>query len=123
MSLKKRLYRPHRLADGLFEELEEVRTAADKEAWSLAKDEIEDLCLKGFQLALKLRACTARYEWSQGAGPASLPFSDVELIGPFNAHNNAPQLRPVRVLFGTIYKVVDGDRIVLRKGDVLNGNE
>jgi len=122
MSLKKRLYRAHYLSLNLCEELKDSRVAADSEAWETTKSEMNDLCEKAFELALSLRGCKARYKWSQGV-PASHPASDIELIGPFNVSNNVAELKPVRVLFGPVYKVVDGDSILLRKGDVLNGSD
>ena len=81
------------------------------------------LCGKAFDLALSLRGCKARYEWRHGLAPSLVPRSDMELIGPFNVHSPSAPLRPVRVLFGPVYKVVEGDSIVLHKGEVLNGSD
>jgi hypothetical protein len=120
MSLKKRLYRPDRLSDFLCEELKEIRTSTDPGEGKLTTDDLDSACQKAFDLALKLRSCKARFEWRQDAGPTSIPPGDVEAIGTLNIHNASSQPRAVRVLFGPVYKIVEGGSILLRKGEVLN---
>lgn len=120
MSLKKIFYRPNRLSDLLCEELKEIRTSADAGEWDLTKDDMDAACEKAFDLALKLRSCKAQFEWRQDAQPTSIPPSDVEAIGTLNIYKASSQPRAVRVLFGPVYKIVEKESILLRKGEVLN---
>ena len=84
---------------------------------------MDELCSKAFNLALMLRESTSKFEWAQSEEPGSIPPNDMELIGPYNSKTStARELKLVRVMFGPLWKIVDGERITLRKGEVLNGD-
>ena len=80
-----------------------------------------DLCQKAFELALLLRSTNSVFEWGQTVAPSEVPLTDTELIGPYNMKAGGSQAKPVRVMFGPVWKVVDGERILLRKGEILEG--
>ena len=60
----------------------------------------------------------AEYEWGQMAPPDSFNEADVDRIEPYNP-KEGPAGRPARVLFGPLYKRVDGMLVLLRNGTVL----
>ncbi len=120
MQLKKSAYRWKELAEALCKELRECATT-DKDRRIAAKEDMEDLCHKAFELALTLRESTSTMLWGQGEAPSSVPLSDTELIGPYNMRSGGGHLKPVRVLFGPVWKVVDGERMLIKKGEILDG--
>lgn len=123
LSSKERLHEVQKLSDDLCNELCHLRTAQSDDQWDATRREMHDLCEKGWELGLSLRACKARFKWSQRVLSASIDSSDVEMIGPFNNQGQSGPTRPVRNLFGPVYKIVDGDHILVRKGEVLSGFE
>ena len=79
------------------------------------------LCNEALELALTLREGKAVFEWGQGEPPSNIPLSDTDIINNFNMKSKTGQSKPVRVLFGPVWKIVDGERILERKGELLVG--
>ncbi|KAL9114874.1 MAG: hypothetical protein Q9227_001117 [Pyrenula ochraceoflavens] len=121
MQLKKAYNYPHLVADALFSNFEDYHTGRDKEGRPAARQEMYDLCARAFELSLTLRESKSKFEWGQGEAPSAIDPTQVEPIGPYNMKSNFEQARPVRVMFGPVWKIVDGDPILLKKGEVLNG--
>lgn len=119
MNLKKSHNAAWKAADDLAEELEKMFFVTDTDA---AESDITQLCTSAFDLGLRLRGNRGVYEWRQAAKPESLPPVDMELTGPWAASDDRAPLRPTRVMFGPLYKIVEGEVILLRHGDVLGSN-
>ena len=79
------------------------------------------LCIKGLELALILRETAATFEWGQGEALGKMPLTDTDVIPNFSMKSRSGLSKPVRILFGPLWKVVDGERILERKGDMLSG--
>lgn len=123
MQHKTRLYRCYDLADDFCKDFKDFIPSPDTEDQKDKRaNDVEDLCAKALELALMLREAPAKYDWGQDIKPERLQPEDMELIGPYNVRGNGGgKPMPVRVLFGPVWKVEDGEHIVMRKGDVLEG--
>ena len=60
----------------------------------------------------------AEDEWGQASSPDSFDPEDVDRIEPYNPREG-PKGRAARVMFGPLYKRVDGVLVLLRSGTVL----
>lgn len=123
MKSKSRLDRCYGLADDFCKNFKDFIPSPDPESQKDKRaDDMEELCAKAFELALMLREASAKYDWGQDVKPESMPAAAMELIGPYNVKGNGGgKTMPVRVLFGPVWKIEDGEHIVMRKGDVLEG--
>lgn len=65
-----------------------------------------------------MRRCVAEYEWGQAALPDSFGQEDVDRIESYNPREGLKG-RAARILFGPLYKRVDGVLVLLRSGKVL----
>ena len=89
-----------------------------------AETAISAFCQSAFDLALAVRACRPEYLWRQRIKPTRIDKPDVEFIDKYNSPSNyrfnrSPEPNPVKVLFGPVYKAVDGNKILLRPGTEL----
>lgn len=57
--------------------------------------------------------------WNQEAQPASLSMTDIDLIENYNVGAKGPTNKPTKIMFGPVYKLVDGLPILLKSGTVL----
>ena len=72
-----------------------------------------------FRLAKLIRASKAEYIWSQLASAGHFVDSDVDWIDGFDVSANRPTHQTLaKELFGPVYKTVDGERVLLRRGTV-----
>lgn len=78
------------------------------------------LCDFAFNLAISIRMCRPEFLWDQSAPPSTFTDALVEWIDGFDSNNFQPG-EPAKVLFGPVYKIVDGERVTLRTGEVLRG--
>ena len=119
------LPRTPKIPRGLLELLEGLKkvhkTGSHGKDWPSAKKAVDALFESVFGLALSLRRCKEEYEWSQTVSPASLHETDIERIDDYNLGAKGPTGRPVKILFGPVYKRVDGMPVILRHGRVLFG--
>ena len=72
--------------------------------WPSARNALDALSKSAFDLALSLRRCRTEYEWSQTMSPASLSEADIRHIDGYNVGAREPTGRPVKILFGPVYK-------------------
>ena len=81
-------------------------------------DAFYTLCTSAYYLALSMRRRRAEFEWGQARPPDFFANTSTEIdrIEPF-----AERLRgqAAKVFFSPLYKIVDGNRVLLRKGTVL----
>lgn len=118
---RKSLYRAEALYKTLTKEFEALTSSPESEAWRKAKDAIDDLTQMAHELAMTLRASEARYEWTQDLPVSSVPAGEFERISGFNMRSKTAPVRPVLILFGSVIKISDGERNVLRMGDLIEG--
>ena len=88
--------------------------------WPGAEKAISALMDSAYDLAVALRSCRVEYEWHQTVPPTSLEPTDVERIDEYDVRSR-PTGKPVKILFGPVYKRVDGKPEVLQQGIVLYG--
>lgn len=81
-----------------------------------------DLVKCAWQVAVKLRNGKAVYSWCQFVPNEgdSMPENDIDYI-PWDVKDPAASLEP-RILFGPVYKVVNDDLLLIRKGEILVAN-
>ncbi|KAG7006536.1 hypothetical protein G7Y79_00014g037110 [Physcia stellaris] len=85
-----------------------------------AKEGLRTLARFAYDLALQMRQCRTRYEWAQTAKVDSFDEADFDRIEDYNTEAEERAGSASRVLFGPLYKHVDGrQRVLLRKGVVL----
>lgn len=107
----------------LLDHLKEVHTqVSPRGTWPRAKEALDELFQSAHDLALAIRSCKAEFEWKQAVPPASLNEPAVTRIdGYSNTWETGPKGEPVDILFGPVYKRVDGRLVLLRIGTVLFG--
>lgn len=85
-----------------------------------AMADVEMLLRRATDLALVLRSCRTRYAWWQNVDGANV---DADAAGRIHSYGAGLDLRAGAearcVLFGPVYKEVDGKAVILRKGKVL----
>jgi len=80
---------------------------------------VQALCNLAYDLVISLRACKPEYQWQQ-LRLSTLREQDVEWIEDYNIPSGASaRWVPAKMLFGPLYKIVDGEEVLLRKGTVL----
>ena len=84
-----------------------------------AKKSLQAIANFAYDLALEIRRCRARYEWAQTAPPASFNELDIDRIEGYNTRVEGNAGSPSKVLFGPVYKRVDNENVLLKKGVVL----
>ena len=89
--------------------------------WPRARNAIHGVCKLAFELALALRTCKAEYAWHQAVLPPFFDETDVERIDGYNVDPRGTTGRLAKVLFGPVYKQVDGKPVLLVNGTVLMG--
>lgn len=80
---------------------------------------VDYLLDKPNDIALALRSCSASYCWQQLVVPAKLNRQATEQIHGFGTGLSNTGGGPVEILFGPVYKQVEGEDVLLRKGKVL----
>lgn len=106
----------------LLKQLKQVHNQVSSHAaWSSAKDALDELFQSAHDLALAIRSCKAEFEWKQTVPPALLDEPDITHIDGYNVRDGGPTGRPVKIMFGPVYKRVDGKLVILRNGTVLFG--
>lgn len=85
-----------------------------------AEDGLRALARFAYDLALQMRQCRTRYDWAQAAKVDSFDEVDFDRIEEYNTRAEDISGSAPRVLFGPLYKHVDGrQRVLLRKGVIL----
>jgi len=80
---------------------------------------IQTFCNFAYDIVLSLRSCRTEYQWQQ-LDISNLREQDVEWIEDYNVSpGGIAQGVPAKVLFSPLYKIIDGERVLLRKGTVL----
>ena len=113
-------YRVDDLFHSLCEEFKPL-SSPGVQAWKRAQDAVDDLANMAFDLAITLRASKSTYEWTQKWRPSAVPGAEFERISGFNLRNKTTPVKPVLILFGSLVKIDNGERNVLRMGDLLEG--
>lgn len=107
-------------ACALREELERVACSClDTNVTGKAMEAVDDLLDKATDIALALRSCSAAYCWQQLVVPTKVGGQATERIRGFGTGLSDNGGGPVEILFGPVYKQVDGQDVLLREGKVL----
>ena len=54
-------------------------------------------------------------------GPNAIPIKEIQLAASFDPETDSAPVR--RVIFGSVYKILEGERILMRKSRVLGKGE
>lgn len=115
-----RNHRITKICDELSHDLRAIHELGPRpEQCSNAKNAIDALCTFAFDLALSLRTCKAEYAWHQTIPPLPFNGTDFEKIPGYDVGTKGPIGRPTKILFGPVYKQVDGKLVLLVEGMVL----
>ncbi len=106
----------------MYEKLKDVyKRVSNGGDWYKAKDAIVELYRSAYELALALRSCRAEFTWDQAVPLNSLNTDDVVRIPNYNIGPGKSTGQPKKILFGPVYKHVDGNQVLLKGGTVLYG--
>ena len=111
-------FRAQEVHERLKEKLRLVHKCCSKPTdWDRAKSALLELCKFASDLALSLRRCRVKYEWLQEA--SSLCQDDFERIENYNVGGQGPRNEMAEILFGPVYKHVEGVMVKLQDGIML----
>lgn len=96
-----------------------VCSCLDAKVTGKAMEAVDDLLDKATDIALALRSCSAAYCWQQLVVPTKVDGQATEQIRGFGTGSSDNGGGPVEILFGPVYKQVDGQDVLLREGKVL----
>jgi len=94
-----------------------------------ARNMMEEICERAFNLAFLFRRTKTSYAWAQSSMLSATDPSEIEILGSLSEGKPAVPRKVARIVFGSVIKgvgsaaSVGGDRIVLRKADVLVGGD
>lgn len=98
-----------------------ANSCLDAKVVEKAMEAVDDLIGKATDMALALRFCSTAYCWQQLVEPRDLNRQATEQIHGYGNGLCDTGRGPVEIFFGPVYKQVDGEDVLLRKGKVLWG--